>query len=168
MFRAFTDYPLPTRQGMVEVDVVAYDRNKYATVRYAGEEFQIKRGYLHADAAMTRQITRARWCALPYAADAPAPTRRAAERERKTKVRTKRTRYTLWIGQRRHDAATLAVALRCARGKTDFSIFRTRHLGRKWANTFLVRANGGQLTVGCRPGQRPVLKQKHLRQLESR
>lgn len=167
MFRAFTDYPLPARQGMVEVDVVAYDRNKYATVRYAGDEFQVKRGYLHADAAMTRQIPRARWCALPYATTAPAPTRRAAERERKAKARAKQTRYTLWIGPCRHDIGTLAEALRRARQLTDFHLFRTRRLGGSWTNACLIEVAAGQITL-CATSKRGFLTKRHLRQLESR
>ena len=65
--KAYTDYPF-TQDSCVEVkeiDVLSYDRNKYAVVEYQGEEYTIKRGYIWRDVALTTGFPVIYWCSLP-------------------------------------------------------------------------------------------------------
>ncbi len=48
----FTDYPLfeceyGKAAPLREVHVIGYDGNKYCTVKYNGEEYELKAGYLY-------------------------------------------------------------------------------------------------------------------------
>lgn len=54
MQKCFTDYPLyPSEFGkeapVREVDFISYDGNKYCTVRYQNQYFEIKSGYLYSE-----------------------------------------------------------------------------------------------------------------------
>jgi hypothetical protein len=65
----FVDETIPK---IVEVELVAYDQNKYVTVRYGGELYEIKSGYLYATPSKYDDSIPADWeaiNALPYIGD---------------------------------------------------------------------------------------------------
>lgn len=88
---AYTDYPLVENQakGPVAVTVLAYDRNLYCTVQYAGHTYEVKSGYIYRDEAGTKSLRLIDLYSLPRDVGAAKPSRREVFEE----LRAKRT-YT--------------------------------------------------------------------------
>lgn len=98
--KAYTDYPLQTNPNseVVEIEVFSYDRNKYCTVRHAGEEEEIKSGYIWKDPELTKQFPLIHWLMLPRKPWEKKPTRLQAHRERKSLNVTGKTKYMVYLG----------------------------------------------------------------------
>lgn len=71
----FTDYPIEGNAdgAMVQVELLAYDRNKYITVKYKGEIDEVKSGYIYSDPAVLRSLTQKEVFALPQTLHARRP-----------------------------------------------------------------------------------------------
>lgn len=167
--KAFTDYPLEGATGVVEVQMLAYDRNKYATVRFGAQVTKIKAGYLYRDPALTRCLARVEFYSLPVADDAPTPSRRQACRELKAR-RRKKTTYT--VRQRCFTtlrAAAKALA-RCYLSNQEANLWRERGIGGSWSNAPLLEIErdpaGHLLFWYCQNRKgRCVLKRRRFRRL---
>jgi hypothetical protein len=96
---AFTDYPLDECVGalMVEVEMLAYDRDKYVTVRYGEQVTSIKRCYLYLAPDMEKLVTRKQLYRLPLEVDGSMRTRRQVHHEMMLDRRRKKTTYDLFI-----------------------------------------------------------------------
>lgn len=163
--RAYTDYPLPGNPDahVVEVLVLAYDRNKYATVRYEGETDSVKCGYLFQNEALTRPIPALAWHLLPTEVDGPRVTRRQAHGALKAQRRAKETRYVLWVEAERHNYRTLREALRHFKRVTgDCQLNRNTTRGRCSSFGPVLSREDGQLFISARRG-RHFIKKRHLR-----
>lgn len=111
VLKAFTDYPIEGHTGIIEVEVLAFDRNKYATVRIGDIVEDVKRCYLCRDPALTRPLDLVRLYQLPQEVGEPAEPRAQVFRTLKHE-RRRRTDYILWVGDTRHAYKTLDAALR--------------------------------------------------------
>lgn len=67
--KAWTDYPLSNKPDhypeFVEVEVLAYDRNKYVVVEYDGRQHTIKAGYLYSTKSANAEDLEKELAALP-------------------------------------------------------------------------------------------------------
>ena len=101
--KAYTDYPFvgqDTYGRVKEVDVLSYDRNKYVSVRYNGENYEIKRGYIWKDSGLTKGFPTIAWTSLPFEPDEAKPTKLQANKERKQIKRAKTTIYRLYTSNK--------------------------------------------------------------------
>ena len=67
--KAYTDYPIADASGVVEVKVLAYDRNKYATVRLGEHVTDVKSGYLFRDRDLSKPLKTLALHQLPVSCD---------------------------------------------------------------------------------------------------
>lgn len=156
---AYTDYPLPEHQGVVKVQLLAYDRNKYVTVDFQGFYEGVKSGYLFADAALTKHLTWAKLYSLPRSVEHHWPTRKEVAAELKAR-RKRKTHYFLWLGDERRSVGTLKAALRLIardRRKVDCMLDRRT----EFMTTTLLETERGSLVRYTHRG-RPHLKRRHL------
>lgn len=95
--RAYTDYPLygDKSQAVKEVQVLTYDRNKYALVLHKNTEEVIKAGYLFKDPHMSKRLTLAMLLALPRTTAEAAPTRHQTRNAIKRHRRFSKTEYAV-------------------------------------------------------------------------
>lgn len=110
VLKAFTDYPIDGYNGVHQVEVLAYDRDKYATVRIGSSVEDVKSGYLFRDPALTRHLSRVSLYRLPQEVGEPADSHEEVQRELK-RLRRRRADYTLWVGDIAHQYKSLAEAL---------------------------------------------------------
>jgi hypothetical protein len=165
---AYTDYPLgqPPRQ-VVRVTVLAYDRNKYATVVFDGEPHEVKRGYLFDDQAMTRRLRDSKLYGLPAAADGVVPSRKQVAAELREK-RYHLTDYTVWVGDKRHPAKSLRSALRVFATnfrRTNCSITRYRAYGGGSIHEGLIDSEAGVITLISSRNGRSIIKARRVNRL---
>lgn len=92
---AYTDYPIEdgtSEEGMKEVQVLSYDRNKYCTVLRNGFETEVKAGYIYLDKDGKRPIRQRALMSLPHTPEDPMRTRHQLMNELK-RDRKRRTWY---------------------------------------------------------------------------
>ena len=65
--KAYTDYPFEGNENgsTIEVEVLAYDRNKYAQVNWNGEIHEVKTGYLYREPERQKNLKYSELIALP-------------------------------------------------------------------------------------------------------
>lgn len=163
----YTDYPVTTdSQGILAVELLAYDRNLHATVVYQGDTHVIKAGYLYQDAALTKRVTMAALYGLPRVPGGRRPTRREVAAELRGDWR-KRTRYQIYLQDTPcQSVATLEKALArmywaYQQGLTGHLLW-SRQAGRNWHGRPLLRfepeATGLAIYHLGRFNRRPRLK----------
>lgn len=161
----FTDYPIEGNPDsvVIEVEVLAYDRNKYVIVRRGDVVEEIKSGYLLSDAGLTKHFGRKFFYSLPQAVGGRWPTRREIHAEyAQHRVRT--TTYTLWVGNAKHKYATLDAALRhFARvwRSGDCAVDRKQARGFGLVMDTLIESEGGHLVIPSYGKDRPSFKNGH-------
>lgn len=166
VLKAFTDYPIDGYDGVHQVEVIAYDRDKYATVRIGSSVEDVKSGYLFRDEALTRRLSRVSLYRLPVEAGAPADSHEKVQRELK-RLRSRRTDYTLWVGDTPHQYKSLAEALvgmsRVPRGETTL-LRRCRHFKCGFVSECLLE-NGpdGFVTFTGTKGRHSSIKTRHFK-----
>lgn len=161
--KAYTSYPLEGRPGVIEIEVLSYDRNKYCTVRYNGVEYEIKRGYIWKDTALTKSFAEIEWYLLPEDAWSKKPTRRQAYQERKHDKRHKGIKYALNLGGSRKEYKNLSDALSAfASASQDGWLSRFVRKGYSFSvGPILERVDGWLYVVPQR--SRFCLKTNHLK-----
>lgn len=97
MFKAFTDYPVEGNPDskVVEVTVLAYDRDKYATVEYNGTQSDVKTGYIFKDPELKVYFNNRVWYTTPREVGLPTQTKLRACREYKHSAK-KSIWYSVW------------------------------------------------------------------------
>lgn len=97
-FKAYTDYPIlgDGDHSIRQVDVVAYDRDKYARIVFNGEYYEVKSGYIFVDAQLKRRFSKYAWYSLPLEPGETAPTKLQVAREVKS-ISKRRTRYKVYF-----------------------------------------------------------------------
>lgn len=150
MRTAFTDYPLNGSTGVIEVTVLAYDRNKYVTVRHGETLESVKSGYLYRDVQLRHWFGESWLYALPEEVGGPVPTRKAVHAELRAIRRRHRTTYTLWVGDKKHPYGTLKAALRHF-GRVfrdqDCALSRQQEVRHSWRQDSIVESEGGGLVI---------------------
>ena len=166
--RAFTDYPIAGSAGVVEIEVLAYDRDKYANVRLLSDPNateSVKSGYIFLDAALTQRPGMVRLYGLPTEMGEPGYNRRQVHATLKTEHKRK-TEYNLWVGETRHTYATLREALRhLARvyRTHDCGLCRTRKEGYSWVSMPLLDVETGLFDISMNRKGRAVFKVRHFK-----
>lgn len=94
-FKAYTDYPIlgDGDHSIRQVDVVAYDRDKYARIVFNGKDYEVKSGYIFADAQLKRRFSKYAWYSLPTEIDGKYPTRKEVHDTVKAEYRRKKVKY---------------------------------------------------------------------------
>lgn len=113
----FTDYPIQGNAdgAMVQVELLAYDRNKFITVKYKGEVDEVKSGYIYSDPAVLRRLTQNEVFALPLTPQARRPQKLHIARELR-KARITKVTYLL----RRFEAGeTMSTKLTPFKSRSD-------------------------------------------------
>lgn len=148
--KAFTDYPIDGATGVIEVAMLAYDRNKYVTVQYGNTIEEVKSGYLYLDAGLKQPYGARRLYALPLEVDGTVPTRRQAHAELMGRRRRHQTKYVLWVGEVRHQYRHLHEALRHfgrACDEHNCVLMRNKDNGRTWSSECFVESEDGGLVI---------------------
>lgn len=161
--KAYTSYPLECHPGVTEIEVLSYDRNKYCTVRYNGVEYEIKRGYIWKDPALTKRFSEIEWYLLPQEPWGTSPTRQQAYQEMKHDKRRKRINYTLIFRDCRKDYKHLSDAL-AAFASSSQDGWLTRFVGKGYSfrvGPILERVDGWLYIVPQR--NMFCLKTNHLK-----
>lgn len=161
--KAYTVYPINDTYGQVKmVEVLSYDRNKYAVVQYNGEHHEIKQGYIWKDDKLTKRFTTFHWAMLPHTPDGLKPSQLRANMERKHNNRDKRTIYWLCYanGKSRRYKNVLRALDAFAHSTGDRYVIKERR-GDGWAfaSSTMIEVENGQLA--CYPG----LTGKHWRRV---
>lgn len=161
----YTDYPINGTDGVKEVEVLAYDRNKYVTVRFQGKTTAIKAGYLRQDEALTNPVLRRQLRVLPVKEDGSVPTRREIHAELKQMRRQHRTAYTLLVGDDAYEYRSLKESLahfgRVYQG-ADCTLIRYRARKYRWGSVPFVASEDGQLII-LLDSHAPYFKAHHRR-----
>ena len=162
---AYTDYPIEGNPDskVIEVELLAYDRNKYVTVRRGDVTESVKSGYLYRDPAQARWIGRMVLALLPKEEGEKPPTRREIAAERKER-RDCRTTYVLWVAKVRHPYATLAAVMRhFARSyaTADCVLMRFQCRGYSSTTECVLEAENGHLVIPSYGRERPCFKNNH-------
>lgn len=163
--KAYTDYPLETNptSGVVEIEVLSYDRNKYAGVRHDGEEEEIKIGYIYKDPACTKTFANIHWLLLPRNPWDKKPTRLEAYREHKKTYRFKKISYALYSKGKKKHYTNLSDALKALSScERDYALFVNTVNGRGWGGGLLVSREDGHLVISSRRSS-SSLKIRHLK-----
>lgn len=161
--KAYTSYPLECHPGVTEIEVLSYDRNKYCTVRYNGVEYEIKRGYIWKDMALTKSFAEIEWYLLPEDAWSKKPTRRQAYQEMKYDNRRKGTKYALNLGGSLKEYKNLSDALSAfASSSQDGWLLRSVRKGYSFNAGPILERVDGWLYVVLRRG-RFCLKTNHIK-----
>lgn len=163
--KAYTNYPLQTNptSSVVEIEVLSYDRNKYAGVRHDGEEEEIKTGYIYKDAELTKRFAEIEWYLLPEDAWSKKPTRQQAYQEMKYDKRRKGIKYALNLGGSLKEYKNLSDALSAfASSSQDGWLLRSVRKGYSFNAGPILERVDGWLYVVLRRG-RFCLKTNHIK-----
>lgn len=163
--KAYTDYPLQTnpQSNVVEIQVLSYDRNKYATIRHEGEEEEIKTGYIWKDPELTKRVSDLCFLRLPVKPWDKAPSKLKAYREYKKTYRHKRVSYTLYRGSQYRYYSTLDSALKAFSNTVgDCYVIVVTVSGYGWSTRMLLSREKGQLYAATNR-RHPTLNPRHLK-----
>lgn len=160
--KAYTSYPLDSNSGVTEIEVLSYDRNKYCRIICNAIQYEIKRGYIWKDFALTKSFSKIQWYLLPTEPLGSKPTRRQAYREMKHDKHKKQTKYMLSYGDSTKEFKNLNDALTAfARLNQDSWLVRFTSKGYSFTSSpILERVNGWLFIITC--GKESCLKINHL------
>lgn len=165
---AYTDYPVNGSTGVIKVEMLAYDRDKYVTVRHGDNIEEVKTGYLFQDDKLQQFFNMTHFCSLPSELNESKPTRRQVCAEVMAHRRRHHTTYTLWIGKNIQTYRNLHQALRHfgrVFREQDCALFRSRAIGRTWSSESFVESEGGVLVIPVRAGTMRGLLSAHHRRI---
>lgn len=148
--KAYTDYPFVDGDYSIkEIEVLAYDRDKYASVRTPdGTIDQVKTGYITKDAGATKFFNRRVWHSLPTCVSGLKPTRKEVAAERKRWYKKKVTYCVFRTNEHRHRTFTnLKAALEFVKTAGIGGSELVRYSDRKnsWTSDCLIRYDEGVL-----------------------
>lgn len=164
---AFTEYPLQNSQGVIAVDLLAYDRNKYVTVGVGSATEEVKAGYLFCDEALKKRVSDRQLYALPQKLGGASPTRLEVHKELKAIRRRHVTLYIVWVGNSRCEYRSLHAALRhfgrmCQ--KEDCEVMRQRFRKFSSVSDSIITSEGGSLVVPVYgPQHKTAFRSRHAR-----
>lgn len=174
----YTDYPIAGNEEgvVVAIELLAYDRNKYLTVRFGDSTEEVKTGYVYKviNGKTKKWLSTKDILSLPTSTDAKAPTQRDIHSELKSK-RSKKTTYSVWVGGTRSEFNTLkevfAFVFPFVTNTTKDIVvmkeFRSKH---SWYNAAIVEVTGNDVWdfPERRRGARNsgVLSKKYFRELQ--
>lgn len=150
MKTAYTDYPVGAHTGTIKVELLAYDRDKYVTVRAGTDVEDVKTGYLFQDKDLKRHLSVITLYSLPSEEGKPVPTRLKAHAEMMKHRRRHKTRYSLWVGDKRFEYSNLHDALRHfgrERKQVNCVLFRDRFRSRRSIYEMMVESENGLLCI---------------------
>lgn len=55
---AYTDYPIKGEPNIKQVELLGWDNNKYCLVRYRGQEYNLKLGYVYTEPGVLGEVPR--------------------------------------------------------------------------------------------------------------
>lgn len=164
---AWTDYPIGSDNSIKQVELVRYDRNKYALVKF-GEEFKgIKSGYLFQDSALTRHMTAMALYALPIHDEDRAHTRLEVVNALRKEMR-RQTTYALYVGKKRFRYTNLDEALAKLAPvilKEECHLSRHQKKNYSYISEPLINSEDGYFSRFRNSKQRVVLKTSHLKKM---
>jgi hypothetical protein len=162
---AWTDYPIDDDHSTKKVQVLRYDRNKYASVQWGDKFESIKVGYLFQDIELQRRLSALELYMLPaYEGDRYHSRREATETLRKETRR--RINYDLWVGQNRLEFSSLSAALKKLAKhliKVDCVLSRTVRCNYGFRSEPLIESENGYFSLFINNKKRPILKTRHVK-----
>lgn len=163
---AYTDYPLlGIHDQLYKVKVVAYDRNKYATVVMNDHSYEVKIGYIFKNHILKTQFTNRELYSLPTVEGGPRSTRLQVttilKRENKHK-----TTYVVCTESHDYEFKTFSSALRKVKSLSkdiDYSLFKDTHLKYKRTYDEIFSYRNGNLIIVVGSKNRSVFKTNHYK-----
>ncbi len=158
--KALTDYPFDDTDDFKEVEVLSWDRDKYAKVRTsAGTIEEIKRGYLQPiDQTRSSEIY---WYMLPTEVGSSRKTKREAHQELMKIRRCEKTSYDV----NGKCFRSLKSALRYFNGVSKGFVTKIYQRKYSWSTYTLIRRDGKLYTVFANSKNRSEITKVHLKTL---
>ena len=165
--KAYTDYPFEGNENgsTIEVEVLAYDRNKYAQVNWNGEIHEVKTGYLYREPERQKNLKYSELIALPIEVGGKKMTKKEVSKYIKEENRRK-TKYFVWVGSHKTETASLKKALsifakyykedKCCIIKDQSAGYWSNHMG-------LIESEFGNLILFSNRKNRSSLKTFHIK-----
>lgn len=167
---AFTNYPIEGSPlgDVVKVEVLTYDRNKYALVRYQGHIDEVKAGYLMRDHRLDKPLSHLTLALLPYTLEGTRPSKQKAQQEVSRKRKLRKTYYCVirnnnGAAENQGEFSNLRDALKAFKAcGNDALLFRDSRQGYSYRSVPMMEMEDGFLTISV-INARPVVKTRHLR-----
>lgn len=148
----YTDYPISGNESgqEIQVSLLAYDRNKYVTVKFQDYEDSVKSGHIYKYVSGKKKfLSKKDVLSLPACVGDAAPSRKLVESEIKL-ARKRKTTYTVWVGTNKRDFYTLKSMLKYVIHKissTGENIYASRCVKSKysWDTTPIFEIEGSQV-----------------------
>jgi len=160
----YTDYPINGKEGLYEVVVLSYDRNKYCSVcTENGDYEEIKLGYIWRDKELSKHFSLSLLHQLPYTVDGEYLTKKEAHKEVMKIKRNKRTEYIVYTQNNKYKFFTLKDALRCIALQEDCRL--NKDISGGYCSHFITilrKVNNQYIAYIDRKG-RSIIKQKHIK-----
>lgn len=144
--KAYTDYPFVDGDYSIkEIEVLAYDRDKYASVRTPdGTINQVKTGYITKDAGATKFFNRRVWHSLPERVFGPRPTRKQIATTHKRFYKKRVTYRVFWeTSARKFTNLVDAIAFIKTINIDDCNLVRYSDLKTSWTSEPLLGIENG-------------------------
>lgn len=165
---AWTDYPIDDDHSTKQVQVLRYDRNKYASVQWGDKFESIKVGYLYRDSELQRRLSQINLYMLPAYEDDRSHSRREATAALRQETRRKTT-YDLWAGQDRLEFNSLSSALKKLSNhllEMDCLLSRTVRCNYGFRSEPLIESENGFFSLFIGRKKRSILKSRHVKIME--
>ncbi len=169
----YTDYPIGGIEGIHEIAILAYDRNKYVRVSSMDQTIydEVKRGYIWRDKEMTRRFPSVLWQQLPYEEGGKSFTKKDAHQAVMADRRKKKTHYVVMPDDRNLPVkkfTNLRDALRCF-AKVEGNACLTMKKDRKmsWSTEPLMDKEGTSVIpyASRRRNGHSILKNRHIKMM---
>lgn len=119
----YTDYPIEGNESsdLIPIELLAYDRDKYVTVKYKDVVESTKSGYIYKFNGGKKYLSKKELFSLPTQAGDSFPSKRNIAKELKDS-RKKKTSYSVWIDDTRSKFDTLDSTLGFVRGRISNTV----------------------------------------------
>lgn len=157
--KVYTDYTINGSTGIIQVEALSYDRNKYVTVRYGNIIDEIKSGYLYLDPGLQHFIGQRRLYALPMEPGEKPRTRRQVHAELMINRRRHKTTYVLYLGEEKYVHDQLGDALRHfgrVFRQRDCWLMKKSETKNCWSSEAVVESENGELIIPVRCGRASI------------
>lgn len=162
---AWTDYPIDDDHSTKKVQLLRYDRNKYASVQWGDKFESIKAGYLFQDIGLKHRMSSLDLYMLPVYEGDRYHSRREAAATLRQEVRRNVT-YDLWIGPDQLEFSSLSAALKKLSNnllKVDCVLSRTVRCNYGFRSEPLIESENGFFHLFVNRKNRSVLKTRHVK-----
>ena len=145
----YKDYPIEGNESsdLIAIELLAYDRNKYVTVKYKELIDSIKSGYIYKLVEGDKKfLSKNDVFSLPVEVGEGRPSRKDIANELKSS-RHKKTSYNVWIDGKREEFDTILSAVNFVRNRIKHTVHDveiTRQVKNKnfWTNETIVEICG--------------------------